>query len=94
MDNASFIATLAPDLRDEVLLSADEAFLASLPPHIQSEALTLRERAYRNFSRFSAGRAALPRALGGPPPVPITENTKKLSVLKARNIELEQKLVC
>ncbi len=46
MDNASFIATLSQDLREEVLLSADEGFLASLPPHIQSEALALRERAY------------------------------------------------
>lgn len=50
MDNASFIATLSTDLREEVLLSADEAFLASLPPHIQSEALTLRERAYLHFT--------------------------------------------
>lgn len=36
MDNASFIATLAPELREEVLLTADESLLASLPPCIMT----------------------------------------------------------
>ena len=44
MDNASFLASLAPELREEVLLSADESFLSSLNPSLQAEALLLRER--------------------------------------------------
>jgi hypothetical protein len=45
MDNASFVASLAPDLRREILLTAEEAFLSSLPPDIIAEAQLLRERA-------------------------------------------------
>lgn len=45
MDNASFIASLAPELREEILLSADDTFLNSLPPGIVAEAQILRERA-------------------------------------------------
>jgi E3 ubiquitin-protein ligase HUWE1 len=45
MDNASFIASLAPELREEILLQADEQFLSSLPPNIVAEAQILRERA-------------------------------------------------
>jgi E3 ubiquitin-protein ligase HUWE1 len=48
MDNASFLASLAPDLRNEILLTADEAFIASLPPIIAAEAQVLRERARAN----------------------------------------------
>jgi len=44
MDNASFIASLAPDLREEVLITSNEAFLATLPPHLVAEAHLLRER--------------------------------------------------
>lgn len=45
MDNASFIASLAPELREEILITADDAFLDSLPPGIIAEAQILRERA-------------------------------------------------
>ncbi|GKY98288.1 hypothetical protein MPSEU_000786400 [Mayamaea pseudoterrestris] len=45
MDNASFIASLAPDLREEILSTADDEFLNSLPPSIIAEAQLLRERA-------------------------------------------------
>jgi len=45
MDNASFVASLAPDLRNEILLTADDAFIQSLPPNIVAEAQVLRERA-------------------------------------------------
>lgn len=45
MDNASFIASLAPDLRREILLTADDSVLNSLPPDIIAEAQILRERA-------------------------------------------------
>jgi hypothetical protein len=44
MDNASFIASLAPDLREEVLITSNEAFLATLPSHLVAEAHLLRER--------------------------------------------------
>jgi hypothetical protein len=44
MDNANFLASLAPDLRQEILLTADEDFLRSLPPEILAEANILRER--------------------------------------------------
>jgi len=57
MDNASFVASLAPDLRNEILLTADDAFLQSLPPNIIAEAQILRERASANRRGFegSAG---------------------------------------
>eukprot|EP01041_Mallomonas_annulata_P000793 gene793-1538_t len=45
MDNASFLVSLTPDLRAEVLLGSDAAFLATLPPALQAEAQLLRERA-------------------------------------------------
>jgi len=45
MDNANFLASLNSDLREDILLTADEAFLNSLPPNILAEAQVLRERA-------------------------------------------------
>jgi len=51
MDNASFIASLAPDLRQEILLQAEDAFLNSLPPDIVAEAQLLRERAASSRNR-------------------------------------------
>jgi E3 ubiquitin-protein ligase HUWE1 len=45
MDTASFIASLAPGLREEVLLTADSSVLSSLPPDVVAEAQVLRERA-------------------------------------------------
>lgn len=44
MDNASFVATLPPELRREILLSADETVLNTLPPNLVAEAMVLRER--------------------------------------------------
>eukprot|EP00163_Fabomonas_tropica_P003775 TRINITY_DN1333_c1_g1_i1.p1 TRINITY_DN1333_c1_g1~~TRINITY_DN1333_c1_g1_i1.p1 ORF type:complete len:2228 (+),score=681.47 TRINITY_DN1333_c1_g1_i1:938-6685(+) len=44
MDNASFIASLNPTLRREVLAGADDAFIATLPPNLRSEALAAREQ--------------------------------------------------
>jgi hypothetical protein len=48
MDNATFVASLTPDLRREILLTANEEFLASLPPEFVAEAQMLQERAVRN----------------------------------------------
>eukprot|EP00898_Chlorokybus_atmophyticus_P008084 jgi/Chlat1/8277/Chrsp78S07706 len=54
MDSASIIATFPAELREEVLLTSDEAVLASLPPPLLAEAQLLRERALHNFSNSSA----------------------------------------
>jgi hypothetical protein len=56
MDNASFIASLAPDLREEVLITSNEAFLATLPPHLVAEAHLLRER-HMQQDMANAGQA-------------------------------------
>lgn len=47
MDNATFLATLAPTLREEILVTSDAAFLATLPPVVAAEARVLRQRALR-----------------------------------------------
>lgn len=53
IDIASFIATLSsPELREEVLLTADESVLNTLPPDLQAEARILRERAHLQRSRL------------------------------------------
>lgn len=51
MDNASFIASLSPELREEILLTAEDAFLQSLPANFRTEAQILRERASINHRR-------------------------------------------
>jgi E3 ubiquitin-protein ligase HUWE1 len=70
MDNASFIATLSPELREEVLLTADDAFLASLPPHLAAEAALLRERAgeysWNRYGQFGG----MPRSTNARAPAP------------------------
>lgn len=61
MDNASFIASLAPELRAEILVTADEETLSSLPPNLVAEANVLRERAAQERQRAvenSASRSA------------------------------------
>jgi hypothetical protein len=50
MDNASFIASLSPDLREEILRTSDDSFLNTLPPAIVAEAQLLRERASAGFT--------------------------------------------
>ena len=44
MDNASFVASLTPDLRREVLTNCPEDFLNSLPPELVAEARVYQER--------------------------------------------------
>lgn len=44
IDNATFLATLAPELREEILLDSNEAVLRFLPPSAAAEARMLRER--------------------------------------------------
>jgi hypothetical protein len=51
MDNATFLASLPPELRAEVLLTADAEFLATLPPELVAEAQAVRERAASNWQR-------------------------------------------
>ncbi|KAG7395551.1 hypothetical protein PHYBOEH_003640 [Phytophthora boehmeriae] len=61
MDNASFVASLAPELREEILITCDDAFLQTLPSQVRAEAMVLRERAafrtYRERDRGTEGRA-------------------------------------
>ncbi|EEY54396.1 HECT E3 ubiquitin ligase, putative [Phytophthora infestans T30-4] len=61
MDNASFVASLAPELREEILVTCDDAFLQTLPSQVRAEAMVLRERAafrttYRERERGTADR--------------------------------------
>mmetsp|Transcript_747 Transcript_747/g.1813 ORF Transcript_747/g.1813 Transcript_747/m.1813 type:complete len:4405 (+) Transcript_747:307-13521(+) len=56
MDNASFIASLAPELRNDILLTADESVIRSLPPNIVAEAQILRERRARAEAQAQASR--------------------------------------
>ncbi|PXF44012.1 E3 ubiquitin-protein ligase UPL1 [Gracilariopsis chorda] len=48
MDNATFLATLPNELREEVLLTSGEEFIQSLPPNVAAEARILREREMNN----------------------------------------------
>lgn len=48
-DNASFLLSLTPDLRAEILLTADSAFLESLPLNLQLEAQQHRDQAARRI---------------------------------------------
>ena len=69
MDNASFLASLAPDLRADILLTADNDFLSSLPPSIVAEALVLRDRAASRHQRPSE------RAVNRPAPASSVSNS-------------------
>lgn len=68
LDNASFIASLDPMLREEVLLSAPEEVLRTLPAELVAEAQLLRDRA---FTRIALRRDVPPAVgrlpMGGPP---------------------------
>eukprot|EP00930_Biecheleria_cincta_P038210 TRINITY_DN26257_c0_g1_i1.p1 TRINITY_DN26257_c0_g1~~TRINITY_DN26257_c0_g1_i1.p1 ORF type:complete len:2387 (-),score=590.65 TRINITY_DN26257_c0_g1_i1:69-7061(-) len=59
MDNASFVASLDPVLREEVLLSAPEELLRTLPAELVAEAQLLRDRA---FTRIAMRREVPPPA--------------------------------
>ena len=53
IDNATFLASLLPELREEVLLTASAEFLETLPPEIIAEAQTLRDRVnFRHAGRY------------------------------------------
>eukprot|EP00930_Biecheleria_cincta_P024231 TRINITY_DN17362_c0_g1_i1.p1 TRINITY_DN17362_c0_g1~~TRINITY_DN17362_c0_g1_i1.p1 ORF type:complete len:3719 (+),score=933.30 TRINITY_DN17362_c0_g1_i1:1202-11158(+) len=59
MDNASFIASLDPMLREEVLMTAPEELLSTLPAELVAEAQMIRDRA---FMRIASHREAAPAA--------------------------------
>lgn len=61
MDTASFIASLDPILREEVLMTAPEELLQTLPPELVAEAQLIRDR---SFARIAARREvpAVPQA--------------------------------
>lgn len=50
-DNASFLQSLTPELRAEVLLTAEPDFLATLPPELIAEAQMHRDQAAANWQR-------------------------------------------
>ena len=52
MDNATFIASLTADLRREVLITANEEFLNTLPPDLVAEARLLQERVVQRDNYF------------------------------------------
>lgn len=64
MDPASFLASLTPELRQDILLTADDTFLRGLPPNIQAEANALRERAVASHQRRREEAAAANAAAG------------------------------
>lgn len=51
IDPASFLASLTPELRQDILLTAEDSFLQGLPQNIQAEANALRERAVASHQR-------------------------------------------
>jgi E3 ubiquitin-protein ligase HUWE1 len=55
MDPASFIASLDPQLRQDVLMDQDEGFIQTLPSHIIAEAGSYRERAPRRIPPVNVG---------------------------------------
>ena len=63
LDNADFLASLDPQLREVVLLDQDEGFLRTLPPHILAEAQGYREGMHRQHRRTMP----IVAARGGPP---------------------------
>eukprot|EP00884_Botryococcus_braunii_P008498 jgi/Botrbrau1/1764/Bobra.0217s0019.1 len=77
MDTATVLATFPPDVREEVLMTADDSVLATLPPNVLAEAQRLRERAhssawmaagpgYPGFPLFARRQHVL-RSPGNPP---------------------------
>lgn len=65
MDNASFVASLAPELREEILVTCDEAFLQTLPSQVRAEATVLRERAAFRSTYRERNRGTEERDSGG-----------------------------
>jgi len=51
IDPASFLASLTPELRQDILLTAEDSFLQGLPQNIQAEANALRERVVASHQR-------------------------------------------
>ena len=81
-----------------MLLTADEAFIASLPPHLAAEAALLRERAYHAASARSAplmtsGFASMGARRNGPP-APSTSRAATDESLGTAEIEARQVLPC
>ena len=71
LDNADFLASLDPQLREVVLLDQDEGFLRTLPSHILAEAQGYRDGAHRQHRRTMptvAVRGGPPASRPPPPP--------------------------
>eukprot|EP00929_Paragymnodinium_shiwhaense_P022219 TRINITY_DN14246_c0_g1_i4.p1 TRINITY_DN14246_c0_g1~~TRINITY_DN14246_c0_g1_i4.p1 ORF type:complete len:4294 (+),score=1135.69 TRINITY_DN14246_c0_g1_i4:102-12983(+) len=72
MDNASFIATLTPELRAEVLLTVTDDVIRTLPPELVAEAQLVRERTFHRSQRqrFAAELEVPPAQVASPPAAP------------------------
>ena len=77
MDPASFIASLAPDLRQEILMTADDDFLNSLPPDIRTEAEVIRERALLSRGAIASTSQSRERPRQNRPDVSTRRSSKK-----------------
>jgi len=83
LDNADFLASLDPQLREVVLLDQDEGFLRTLPPHILAEAQGYREGAHRQHRRTMPTVAVR----GGPPaPRPPPPPRDAIQLLEKSNV--------
>ena len=51
IDNVTFLTSLAPELREEVLLTSDPSFISTLTPELIAEAEALHERAAVRWNR-------------------------------------------
>ena len=83
LDNADFLASLDPQLREVVLLDQDEGFLRTLPSHILAEAQGYREGVHRQHRR------AMPAVTvrGGPPPSrPLPPPRDAIQLLEKSNV--------
>jgi hypothetical protein len=81
----------------QVLLTADEAFIASLPPHLAAEAALLRERAYHAASSRAAPLLAGFSSMGArrpAPPVPSSSRVAGEDNRSTADTELRQVLPC
>ena len=79
-ENAIFLASLTDDIRRDVLLSADEAFLVTLSEEDQAEARRLRERHHVHFpAGMESFQPTAPRAHSRAPPSRIASSAPRSS---------------
>lgn len=78
LDNADFLASLDPRLREVVLLDQDDGFIQSLPSHMIAEAQRLRASAHPHRPRSNVPRTAVPAVAPSQRPVFISRDAIQL----------------